>query len=63
MKTKSAAQIEIGDNIEAASGMFTVTDRRDGLGPTVLLRGTVGGVSTDWTAYDAASLFEVVTVH
>lgn len=63
MTVKSAAQIEIGDNVEAAAGIFTVTDKLSGLGFAVILRGTVAGAYTEWTVYDASALFEVVTVH
>jgi hypothetical protein len=63
MGIKQATHVVPGDKIEGSGGIFTVTDARPGIGDTVLLRGTVGGVATDWTSYNVLDMFDVVTVH
>lgn len=63
VKTKTADQVVPGDKIEAASGVFVVTQAINGLGGAIHLRGTVGGVRTAWGCYDPDQRFEMVTVH
>lgn len=63
MNKKPATLVAPGDKIEAAGGIFTVTDSRYGFNNTVCLRGTVAGRRTDWATYPDDVEFVVLTVH